>query len=399
MRHYLDYNATAPLRPQVREALIRAMDLGGNASSIHSEGREARAAIERARAQVARLVAAPVGSVIFTSGATEANMQALTPDMKWDYEAKPASHLYHSAVEHPSILSGGRFAADQMSAIAVDDKGVVDLSALRALLAQHDQSQGVPMIAVMAVNSETGVVQPIADIAALARDYDAYCHIDAVQAAGRLALDIGQIGCTSMALSSHKLGGPKGIGALIMAREGLEPAPLITGGPQENRNRAGTEDVQAIVGFGVAADLAYLQLCDGKDQQGADVSGEMQRLGALRDRFEQGLMDIAPDAVIFGKGAQRIESCCQFAIAGMRAETMLIQLDLAGIAVSSGSACSSGKVSASHVLTAMGFDAELAGAAVRVSLGWASEAADIEKLLNVLEKICAKHSKKLGLAL
>lgn len=393
MRHYLDYNATAPLRPQVREAVIQAMDLTGNASSIHREGREARAAIERARAQVAQLVNGDASSVIFTSGATEANMQALTPHMKWDYEAKPASHLYFSAVEHPSVLAGGRFSEHQMTSIAVDENGVVDLAELRSLLENHERDQGVAMVAVMAVNSETGVIQPIEEIAALAKEFDAYCHIDAVQAAGRVPLEFGQVGCTSMSLSSHKLGGPKGVGALVMAREGLEPEPLITGGPQENRNRAGTEDVQAIVGFGVAAELAFEQV------QNTGNDSEMARLRGLRDRFEAGLRDLVPDVVIFGEGATRIDSCSQFAIDGMRAETMLIQLDLAGVAVSSGSACSSGKVSASHVLTAMGVGAALAGAAVRVSLGWASTAEDVEKLLSVLAKICAKHSKKLSLAL
>jgi len=393
VRHYLDYNATAPLRPQVREAVIQAMDLVGNASSIHAEGRKARAAIERARLQVAQLVNGDPGCVIFMSGATEANMQALTPNMKWDYETKSASHLYYSAVEHPSVLAGGRFAESQMTSIPVDENGVVDLVELRGLLEQHDGSHGVAMVAIMAVNSETGVIQPIEEIAKLAKEFDAYCHIDAVQAAGRIPLDIGQVGCTSMSLSSHKLGGPKGIGALVMAREGLEPEQLITGGPQENRNRAGTEDVQAIVGFGIAAELAFEQAQDTSNDS------EMARLRGLRDRFEAGLRDLVPDVVIFGEGAARIDNCSQFAIPGMRAETMLIQLDLAGVAVSSGSACSSGKISASHVLIAMGVDAVLAGAAVRVSLGWASTTEDVEKLLSVLAKICAKHSKKLSLAL
>lgn len=396
VRSYLDYNATAPLRPQVREALIAAMDVIGNPSSVHQEGRAARAQLEKARMQVASLVGAEAGSVIFTSGATEANMMALTPAMKWDYKAKPAAHLYCSAVEHPSVLSGGRFGAKGVTFIPVDAQGVVDLEALKALLEAHDGAQGVPYVSVMAVNSETGVVQPINEIAALAREYDGYCHIDAVQAAGRIELDIKRIGCTSIALSSHKLGGPKGVGALVMAGEGLEPEPLITGGPQENRTRAGTENITAIIGFGVAAELA-LQSMQGEEDAAEETGLSAQT--AMRDAFEAGLRAFVPHVVIFGEKAARAGNCCQFAIPGLKAETLLIQLDLAGIAVSSGSACSSGKISASHVLTAMGYDEKVAGAAIRVSFGWASKAQHGERLLSEMYKICAKHSKNTDLGI
>ena len=241
------------------------------------------------------------------------------------------------------------------------------------------------MIAVMAVNSETGVVQRIDEIGALAREFGAYFHLDAVQAAGRIPLDIGSLGCSSLSLSAHKLGGPKGIGALIMADEGLEPEPLITGGPQEDRLRAGTENVPAISGFGVACDSALSAL-------GADNG--IERLRLLRDEFEQRLVEIAPDVVIFGQNATRVGNTSQFSIPGLKGETALIQLDLGGVAVSSGSACSSGKVAASHVLSAMGYDAEIARGAIRMSLGWNSSEVDVEALLSQLEKICAKNSKR-----
>ncbi len=384
-RVYLDHNATSPLRPEVRKAMLEAWDLDGNPSSVHSEGQAARGAIEVARDQVAALVGGNASSVIFTSGATEANMLALTPDMLQRYESAPASHLYCSAVEHPSVQSGGRFSEGQKTEIAVHPDGTIDLGALETALQSHDQTTGYAYVSVMAVNSETGVIQPIEQVAQLARRCDAYCHIDAVQAAGRISLDMEKIGCTSLSLSAHKLGGPKGVGALIMGEEGLEPAPLILGGPQENRVRAGTENVAGIVGFGVAADRAN-----------AALVAEIERLAVLRDRFEAGLLEMAPNAVIFGKTAERAGNCCQFALPGTRAETVLIQLDLAGVAVSSGSACSSGKVASSHVLRAMGYDATLAGAAIRVSLGWSNSEEDIEALLAQLGKICAKNSIKVN---
>ena len=384
-RAYLDHNATSPLRPSVRDAMVAAWDNGGNPSSVHTEGRAARGLVEKARLLVADLVHGRSADVIFTSGASEANMLALSPEMKEGYEASPASHVYISAIEHPSVRAGGRFKPEQISEIPVTQNGVVDLVALRAMLVAHDPSEGRPMIAVMAVNSETGVVQPMEEIGQLAVEFHAYFHLDAVQAAGRIPLDMKQIGCTSLSLSAHKLGGPKGVGALVMAGEGLEPEPLITGGPQENRLRAGTENVAGIVGFGEACRCAIDAL--------SDPDG-IERQTCLRDAFEGALTEMAPDAVIFGQNAERVGNSCQFAIPGLKGETTLIQLDLSGVAVSSGSACSSGKVAASHVLTAMGFGPDIAGGAIRVSFGWSSGKADLDNLIAQLGKICEKNSKK-----
>lgn len=384
-RAYLDHNATSPMHALVREAVIDAWDLIGNPSSVHAEGRAARGLIETARLKVASLVGADAARVIFTSGASEANMLALSPNMKIEYKPAPASHLYHSAIEHPSVLEGGRFSKESRSSLPVKPDGQLDLVALENALARHDRSGGKPMIAVMAVNSETGVIQPIGEIARLAEKFDAYFHLDAVQAVGRISLDIAELGCTSLSISAHKIGGPKGVGALIMAHEGTEPEPLITGGPQENHLRAGTENVAGIVGFGVACEVAANGLDEGL------FTGE---LAALRNEFEQRLVAMAPDVEIFGAASPRVGNTSQFAIPGVKGEMALIRLDLAGVAVSSGSACSSGKVAASHVLLSMGYGADLAGGAIRVSLGWNSRKTDILLLLKALEQICVKNSKK-----
>ncbi|WP_319414586.1 cysteine desulfurase family protein [uncultured Cohaesibacter sp.] len=383
-RAYLDHNATSPLRPEVKAAILDVWDGVGNASSVHKEGRDARALVEQARGKVADLVGGAVRQVIFTSGASEANMLALTPNMKVEYQPDPASCLYMSAIEHPSVLSGGRFGVEARCEIRVLRNGQIDLSALRVRLEAHDRLKGRPMVAVMAVNSETGVIQPIEEIAVLAAEFDAYFHLDAVQAAGRIPLDMTALGCTSLSLSAHKLGGPQGVGALVMAHEGTEPEPLITGGPQENRLRAGTENVAGIVGFGVACQSVAKEL---------ERPDGFARLTGLRDRFEEGLRALAPDVVIFGQDAPRVGNTCQFAIPGMKGETSLIRLDLSGVAVSSGSACSSGKVSASHVLLAMGYESKLAGSAIRMSLGWNSKEPEINALIEALEQICVKNSK------
>ena len=403
-RIYLDHNATTPMRPQVRDRMVDAFEMIGNPSSMHREGREARGAIEVARSEVAALVGGRDSGVVFTSGATEANMLALTPHMKRLYKPVPASHLYISAIEHPSVLTGGRFADEDVSLIPVSQSGVVDLDRLADLLREHDQEAGKAYISVMAVNSETGVIQPIRAIAQLAKEFGAYCHIDAVQAAGKIPLDMEDIGCSSIAISGHKFGGPKGIGALILGEEGLEPEPLILGGAQENRLRAGTENVAAIVGFGAACKLVKEELDRSLDEsadgrvdktlvKAEGLAKGYERWRALRDGFEERLMQIEPDCVVFGKDAMRVPHCSQFAIPGQKAETMLIQLDLAGIAVSSGSACSSGKVAASHVLEAMGFEANITEAAIRVSLGWNSENSDLDAILSQLEKISGKNSR------
>ncbi|WP_114008936.1 cysteine desulfurase family protein [Cohaesibacter intestini] len=383
LRAYLDHNATSPLRPGVRDVMLAAWEVSGNPSSVHMEGRAARGLIEKARLQVADLVGARAGDVIFTSGASEANMLALSPEMKEAYAPSPASHLYLSAIEHPSVREGGRFAAQAVSEIPVNSDGIVDLAALRTMLDAHDPAAGRAMIAVMAVNSETGVIQPINAIGQLASEFNAYFHLDAVQAAGRIPLLMAEIGCSSLSLSAHKLGGPKGVGALVMAAEGLEPQPLITGGPQENRLRAGTENVAGIAGFGEA--------CFNAENALTSDNG-IAKQKALRDAFEAALVAMAPEGIIFGQQSPRVGNSCQFAIPGLKGETTLIQLDLGGVAVSSGSACSSGKVMASHVLTAMGYSVDVASGAIRVSFGWSSEEADLSRLIMQLRKICEKNS-------
>ncbi len=373
-RAYFDWNATAPLRPEAREAMVAALALPGNASSGHSEGRVARQAIEKARAQVADLVGAEVKNVTFTSGATEANMLALTPALETVGGKAPRDRLFVSGVEHPSVRSGGRFLADKVETLAVDKDGVVDLVALKAALAKAQR----PLVSVMLANNETGVIQPIAAIAEIVHAANGILHVDAVQGAGRIDCDLAALGADLLSLSSHKLGGPQGAGALAR-RDGIHIAePLIRGGGQERNLRAGTENVAAIAGFGAAAEAA-------QSARQADAL----RMAALRDRFEAALLAQTPAAVIFGANAARLPNTSLFAVPGLKAETAIISFDLNGIAVSSGAACSSGKVQISSVLTAMGVDADLARGAVRVSLGWTTTEADIDLLLNAWMRVAS----------
>jgi cysteine desulfurase len=361
-RSYLDYNATAPLRPKVREAMVGALGTFGNPSSVHAEGREARALIEAARAKVAALAGARPEEVIFTSGGSEANALALAaqPGDAW--------HCYMSAIEHPSVLASGRFYRESTTRLPVTGDGVIDLETLASELAKHHLGGWRPFASLMAANNETGAIQPVAEAAAIVHAAGGLLHSDAVQVAGRLALDFAALGADMMALSAHKIGGPKGVGALVL-REGVGVEPLIKGGGQERRRRAGTENVAGIVGFGVAAEIAAAEL----DKASA--------LAALRDGLERRALAIAPDAVVLSGGVPRLPNTSCIAVAGTKAETLVIGLDLAGVAVSAGSACSSGKVEASHVLNAMGVAPDLAQAAIRMSLGFGSETADIERFL------------------
>jgi cysteine desulfurase len=370
-RTYLDWNATAPLRPAARDAMLAALALG-NPSSVHAEGREARRAVTTARRQVAALVGADPRNVIFTSGGTEANALALTPGA--------CSRLIVSAVEHPSVLAGGRFTRVEQLAVTAD--GVVDLAALDLML-----RGGAPaLVSVMAANNETGVIQPIAAVADLVHRHGGVLHVDAVQAAGRLALDMAELGADLLTLSAHKIGGPKGAGALVRASEDVAIAPLLTGGGQELRFRAGTENVAAIAGFGAAA-------------AAIDLTAERVHMAVLRERLETGLRAITPDAVIFGSAVDRLPNTTLVAVPGGKAETLVIACDLAGVAVSSGSACSSGKVAPSHVLAAMGVAPDLARGALRLSTGPATTESDIETMLNVwrnLEKSLSKPGQGLA---
>ena len=359
-RTYLDYNATAPLRPEARAAMVAALGEVGNASSVHAEGRAARARIETARSAVARLVGGEAKLVTFVSGGTEANNTVLTPDWRLGSEIVDLGTLVIGATEHPSVTAGGGFAVDEIRRIPVDGEGIVDLEALRALLAE---AGGRALVSVMLANNETGAIQPVAEVAAIAHEAGALVHCDAIQAAGRIPIDIKALGVDVMTLSAHKIGGPQGAGAIVRAAEAATFAPLLTGGGQERRTRAGTENVAAIAGFGAAADAAL------KDLDKADV------WASWRDR----LAEIAgPEATVFSAGAARLPQTLCLAVPGIPAETLVIALDLDGIAVSSGSACSSGKVAPSHVLEAMGVDPELAKCAIRLSLGWDSGENDLD---------------------
>jgi cysteine desulfurase len=378
-RSYFDWNATAPLRPQATEALREALSVPGNPSSVHAEGRAARRLVEEAREDVAALVAARPGDVFFTSSGTEANMLALTPAIQTADERRPREMLLISAIEHSSVRTGGRFPRGAVADIAVDADGRVDLAALADALAKASR----PLVSIMLANNETGVVQPIAQAAAIVHAAGGLLHVDAVQAAGRTACDINALGADLLTLSAHKIGGPKGVGALIRAREDIHfPDPLIRGGGQERGLRAGTENVAGIAAFGAAAATVR--------RQGA---AEADHMRALRDRLETGLKAITPAAVIFGAEAERLPNTTLFATEGMKAETAVISFDLEGIAVSSGAACSSGKVQPSHVLAAMGVSPSLTRGAVRLSLGWATTEGDIERFLGAWRKLATALSK------
>jgi len=378
-RSYLDYNATAPLRDEVRDAVIAALSLYGNPSSVHAEGRAARAAIEAARVKVARLVGATPEDVIFTSGGTEANALALA------VQAGQAWHCYLSAVEHPSVRSGGRFYRETTTTIPVTSDGVVDLEALARELEKHRPGGWRPIVSLMTANNETGAIQPVTGASQIVHEAGGLLHTDAVQAAGRVPLDIGAIGADMLSLSAHKIGGPKGVGALVL-REGVSVEPVLKGGGQERRRRAGTENVAGIVGFGVAAELAAADLAKAPE------------VARLRDELETGALSVAPDAVVISARVPRLPNTTCLAVRGAKAETLVIGLDLGGVAVSSGSACSSGKVEASHVLSAMGVAPELAQGAIRVSLGFATSNTDIQAFLRAFGELIKrlKQSRKVA---
>ncbi|MDA4847797.1 cysteine desulfurase family protein [Hoeflea poritis] len=379
-RLYMDYNATAPLLPAARSAMDAALDLVGNPSSVHAEGRAARALIDKARRQVAQLTGASSGGVIFTSGATEAAATVLTPQFKMGRSDLRIAHLHVLATEHPCMLCGGRFSPDCVTRVPVDGEGIVDLDDLARQLRAHDRSTGLAMVAIQFANNETGVVQPIKETAAIAKEHGAILVVDAVQAAGRLTIDIEALGADFLLLSSHKIGGPKGAGALICAGEIMMPSPLIPGGGQEKGHRSGTENPAAIAGFGAAAALALNELDE-----------NARRLAELRDSLEAGIRAGAADYVIHGADSPRLANTTFFSLPGLKAETAQIAFDLEGVAVSAGSACSSGKVGPSHVLQAMGKDANLGG--IRVSIGHATTAEDVDRFLTVFDKINAKREK------
>jgi cysteine desulfurase len=368
---YCDHNATAPLRLEAREAVERALSLTGNPSSVHAGGRAARAMVEDAREAVARLAGAKSQSVIFTSGATEANALALWGAVEAAMDAgKPITRLLVSAIEHKSVLKTADIVAERVAGIRLEivpvtADGVVDIEALATLL----RGEGRALVAVMAANNETGVVQPVAEISRLCRAADALLLGDAVTAAGKIPLDAGL--CDYMSLSGHKLGAPQGVGVLIII-DAAPLAPQLVGGGQQKGLRAGTENLSGIAGFGAAAKTVL-----SNDE-------ERTRLAALRDGFERALKEALPEAVILGANAPRLPNTSNVALPGLAAENMVIALDLDGVMVSSGSSCSSGKIAVSHVLAAMG-KGDLSS--IRISFGWNSRPEDADAVVASLVKL------------
>jgi cysteine desulfurase len=382
---YLDHNASSPLRDDARRAMEAALGACGNASSVHAAGRAARARVETAREQVARLAGASAGAVVFTSGGSEANALALRGAVAGALEAEDRiTRLFVSAVEHESVRANAAALAEttpglKLNVVPVTKDGLVDLAAFRLALMQ---GKGRALVSVMAANNETGVVQDITAVAKLVRTEageGALLHVDAVQAAGRIPLSFLETDADYMTLSAHKLGGPQGAGALIV-KDAAPLLPVIAGGGQEMRRRAGTENVAAIAGFGAAA------------EEISDFSDEVGRIRNVRDRFEAELRRLSSEAVIFGETVMRLPNTSNFAFPDLPAETALIALDLEGVQLSSGSACSSGKVGASHVLLAMGVDETLARSGLRASFGWNSREEDVDAAIAALRALIARRS-------
>lgn len=358
MRTYLDHNATSPLRNAAKAAMLAALDAGGNASSVHAEGRAARKILDDAREALGFALGCLPQMIVFTASGTEANNMAL--------RGVGAERILVSAVEHPSVIAAAKASGKAVELIPVDGAGRVELGALGRMLGGANV-----LVSVMLANNETGVIQPIAEIAGLVRAAGAILHVDAVQGLGKIPVNFGLMGCDLMTVCAHKMGGPVGVGALVV-RDGLAVEPLLVGGGQELRRRAGTENIAAIAGFAAVA------------------QEKMMNISALRVELESSL----EGAVIFGKDGDRLPNTTCFAMPGFRAETLLMNFDLAGVAVSSGSACSSGKVGRSHVLEAMGVAPDLAASAVRVSLGWNSTAADVRRFVEVWKQLVERKKAR-----
>ncbi len=363
-RTYLDYNATAPLRSEAKAAMIEALDIAGNPSSVHSEGRQARSIIEQARESVASLVGAKPSEVVFSSGASESNAWVM---------AQPWNTIFVSGIEHDSVLAPARASSADIVSLSAGTDGVVRVEEMTVRLLKG-APVGRALVTLQMANNETGVIQPVAEVAQFAREHGLLVHTDAVQAAGRIAIDFASLGVDTLSISAHKFGGPKGIGALVI-RDHLDLVPLLRGGGQERRRRAGTENLPAIAGFGAAADAAR-----------AEHAG-VARIARLRDELEAAVLAIAPETIIIGHKAPRLVNTSALALPGKLAETLVIRLDLSGIAVSAGSACSSGKVGRSHVLAAMGLGPEISGSTIRVSLGPDTARGDITAFLKVWKTI------------
>ena len=376
-RVYLDWNATTPLRPEAREAMVAALDMCGNPSSVHGEGRLARKILEDARSAVAAAVGTDAGGVVFTSGATEANSLALVPGVRRS-ASPPTGRLVVSAIEHASVLAGGRFARDAIELAPVNSSGVIDLDWLRDALSRKPAA----LVSIMLANNETGALQPITAVAEMVHAAGGILHVDAVAAFGKIPIDLKALDVDLLSISAHKVGGPKGVGALILADHLLGLEPELRGGGQEKGRRAGTENLPGIAGFGAAAHVAAAAR-----QQDAAHSEH------LRQRLEAGLKATG-SPVIFSEDVPRLPNTTLFTVPGLRAETAVIGFDLEGIAVSSGSACSSGKVQPSHVLEAMHVAPDMVRGGVRISLGWSTTESDIDCALGAWRKLAGSLVKK-----
>jgi cysteine desulfurase len=373
---YLDYNATAPLRPEARTALLAALEAPANPSSVHRFGRNARGIADIARGQVADLVGAEARRVVFTSGGTEANNLAL----RLAIEAAGVKSLVITGIEHDSVLRPARHAGLPTYEVVAGPDGVVSLAAIEATLGVAQSAHpGPALVGLMLANNETGAIQPVAEAARLAHAHQSLLLCDAVQAAGKIQVNLSQLDADFLTLSGHKLGGPTGVGALI-TRDDWTPAPLLRGGGQEKGMRAGTENLGGIAGFGAAAAAAQTGLYG------------MKNVAGLRDRLQAGLLAVCPEAPVYGAGLRLPNTLC-IGMPGVPAETQVMALDLAGVAVSAGSACSSGKVTPSHVLTAMGLPEAAAREAIRFSLGWASRPEDVDRAIEAWRKLWQRKQK------
>jgi len=366
---YLDYAATAPLRPEARDAMLAVLSAKwGNASSIHRWGREARAALEDARARFAAVIGASPAEIVFTRGGTEGDNLAVLGRAGLE----PSRSVACSAIEHKAVLQATRAArANSLHEIAVDGDGTIAVDQVRTIVASDPPS----VLSVVWANNEVGVIQPVDEIAAICRDAGVVFHSDAVQALGKLPVRVDDVSAALLAFSAHKIGGPKGVGALFI-RRGTQLAPLMYGGGQERGLRPGTEDVAGAVAFAAAAETAE-----------AEREEVMARIGALRDRLEAGLRARVPGLVVNAAAAPRLPTISNVSVPGADPEMLLMGLDLEGIAASSGSACSSGAVTSSHVLTAMGVAPEIAGPSVRFSLGRETTEAEIDCVLDVFPSV------------
>lgn len=371
-RRYFDHNATTPLKKTARMALLESLEIFGNPSSVHTEGRAAKALLQKARRQIAESLNTSPDHVVFTSGASEAAMTLLTPFYNMGRSKIRFSHLYIGATEHSSVAEGGRFSQEFISTVAVDQDGLIQQDKLVSLLNNHDKTTGLPLVAIQAANGETGVLQPIKEIAAIVRDFGGILIVDLTQYVDKNFVDIHQMGGDFFILSAHKIGGPKGIGAFISSGNLLMPTPLIVGGGQEKGLRGGTEALPLVAAFGAAITDLY-------------TKEEIKQLRDLRNKLEDGIQKICHDVEIFGKKVPRLPNTTYFTVRDIKAETMQIAFDLAGFSVSAGSACSSGKVKQSRVLEAMGY--HIPNGAIRISIGQCTTSQDIDDFLLFFSQI------------